>query len=90
LFTVATYDYTGKVDYLDVFTKFNDAYVNLTYAAGISRFALIRLPDLTCSIGPRVDEGLVDTTARTGYSLVKSKPKNPHEMASEYYAFDWE
>lgn len=37
-----------------------------------------------------MDKELVDATARTGYSLVNSKPKTPQEMAVEYYVFDWE
>ncbi|CAL1696662.1 unnamed protein product [Somion occarium] len=34
--------------------------------------------------------GLVDTTARGGYSMVGSKPLTAHEMAAEYFLFDWE
>ena len=40
--------------------------------------------------GARVPKQLVDTTSRTGYSLLGSKPKTPQEMACEYYQFDWE
>ncbi|KAK7691356.1 hypothetical protein QCA50_004752 [Cerrena zonata] len=40
--------------------------------------------------GSRVPRQLVDTTSRTGYSLQGSKPKTPHELASEYCQFDWE
>lgn len=29
----------------------------------------------------------VDTTCRTGYSLIKAKPKTPQEMVTEYYLF---
>lgn len=46
--------------------------------------------DLTIAAGARVDQNLVDTTARTGYGLIGVKPKTPHEMAVEYYTFDWE
>lgn len=46
--------------------------------------------ELTVAAGARVDKGLVDATARTGYGLIDVKPKTPHEMAVEYYTFDWE
>ena len=46
--------------------------------------------NLTISAGARVDLNLVDTTARTGYGMIDSKPRTPHEMAVEYYTFDWE
>ena len=68
-----TYDYTGAVDYLDVFNDSEDAYENLTVAAGA-----------------RVEQQLVDGTARTGYNLVGAKSMTPHASASEYYQFDWE
>ncbi|CAA7262584.1 unnamed protein product [Cyclocybe aegerita] len=45
---------------------------------------------LTVLAGTRVDKGLVDTSARTGYSLGGAKPATPHARASEYYQFDWE
>jgi hypothetical protein len=40
--------------------------------------------------GERILRGLVDTTTRSGYSLLGAKPRTPHEVASEYYQFDWE
>jgi len=46
--------------------------------------------ELTVAAGARVDKGLVDTTARTGYGLIDVKPKTAQEMAVEYYTFDWE
>lgn len=46
--------------------------------------------DLTVVAGARVDLNLVDTTARTGYSIIDVKPRTPQEMAVEYYNFDWE
>ena len=46
--------------------------------------------DLTVAAGARVDKNLVDTTARTGYGLIDVKPQTAHEMAVEYYTFDWE
>ncbi|EIM90264.1 amine oxidase [Stereum hirsutum FP-91666 SS1] len=45
---------------------------------------------LTAGAGGRVPDGLVDTTSRIGYSLIGAKPKTHHEMAAEYYSFDWE
>ena len=46
--------------------------------------------DLTVAAGARAEKNLVDTTARTGYGLIDVNPKTPHEMAVEYYTFDWE
>jgi len=46
--------------------------------------------ELTVVAGARVQKSLVDTTARTGYSLIGSKPMTPAEKACEYYQFDWE
>ncbi|KAJ7816311.1 amine oxidase [Mycena olivaceomarginata] len=46
--------------------------------------------DLTIAGDARVQRNQVDSSCRTGYSIVDSKPKTPHEMASEYYMFDWE
>ncbi|KAF9806856.1 hypothetical protein IEO21_08503 [Rhodonia placenta] len=45
---------------------------------------------LTVVAGARVDQQLVDLTARSGYSLIGSKPMTPADKACEYYAFDWE
>ncbi|KAJ3503636.1 hypothetical protein NLJ89_g8342 [Agrocybe chaxingu] len=45
---------------------------------------------LTVLAGTRVDKGLVDISARTGYSLGGAKPATAHARASEYYQFDWE
>jgi hypothetical protein len=33
---------------------------------------------------------LHDTSARTGYSIIGSKPRTSHQIASEYFAFDFE
>ncbi|KAI9430824.1 amine oxidase [Lactarius indigo] len=43
----------------------------------------------TVVAGARIPGNLVDLTARAGYALVGQKPKTPHEMASEYYSFDY-
>jgi len=69
----AMFDQTGATNFSDIFEEYEDAYADLTVAAGA-----------------RVDKGLVDTTARTGYGLIDVNPKTAHEMAVEYYAFDWE
>ncbi|CDO76587.1 hypothetical protein BN946_scf184868.g1 [Trametes cinnabarina] len=45
---------------------------------------------LTATAGARVPQRLVAMTARSGYSLSGTRPNTPHEMASEYYQFDWE
>ncbi|KAJ7153993.1 hypothetical protein C8R43DRAFT_1186902 [Mycena crocata] len=45
--------------------------------------------NLTVVGGGRVPTKQVDTTCRTGYSLIGVKPKTPHEMVAEYYV-DWE
>ncbi|KAH9177175.1 amine oxidase [Lactarius sanguifluus] len=43
----------------------------------------------TVAAGARLSENLVDLTARAGYALIGQKPKTPHEIASEYFAFDF-
>ncbi|CCM00964.1 uncharacterized protein FIBRA_03012 [Fibroporia radiculosa] len=45
---------------------------------------------LTVAAGARVQRQLVDLNARSGYSLIGSKPQTPAEKACEYYQFDWE
>ncbi|KDR74115.1 hypothetical protein GALMADRAFT_269603 [Galerina marginata CBS 339.88] len=45
---------------------------------------------LTALAGSRVDESLVDVSARTGYSLIEAKSRDPHARAAEYFQFDWE
>ncbi|KAJ7751891.1 amine oxidase [Mycena maculata] len=46
--------------------------------------------NLTVVGGGRVPTKQVDTTCRTGYSLLGVKPRTPEEMVVEYYVFDWE
>jgi hypothetical protein len=43
-----------------------------------------------CGIGERLKKDMHDASARTGYSITGSKPRTPHQMASEYHAFDFE
>ncbi|OCH88125.1 amine oxidase [Obba rivulosa] len=45
---------------------------------------------LIASAGGRVPKMLVDMTARSGYSLLGAKPHSRHEVAAEYFQFDWE
>ncbi|KAJ7610490.1 amine oxidase [Roridomyces roridus] len=45
--------------------------------------------NLTVVGGGRVPTKQVDTTCRTGYSLIGAKPKTPADMVVEYYV-DWE
>lgn len=56
-----------------------------TFNTAVENFAA-----LTVGGGERILRGLVDTTTRSGYSLLGAKPRTPHEVASEYYQFDWE
>ncbi|KAJ7126814.1 amine oxidase [Mycena epipterygia] len=46
--------------------------------------------NLTIVGGARVPRKEVDTTCRTGYSLINAKPKTPQDKVTEYYLFDWE
>jgi len=43
----------------------------------------------TIAAGARLPENLVDLSARAGYALIGQKPKTPHEIASEYFSFDY-
>ncbi|KAH9044997.1 hypothetical protein EDB83DRAFT_2317901, partial [Lactarius deliciosus] len=43
----------------------------------------------TIAAGARLAENLVDLTARAGYALIGQKPKTLHEIASEYFVFDF-
>lgn len=87
---LATYDYTGQVDYINEFNAAIDAYTNLTIVGGMFNKFCTSYGYLTIYLGGRVKGALVDTTSRTGYSLVNTKPKTAHQLASEYYMFDWE
>jgi hypothetical protein len=40
---------------------------------------------LTTYLGGRVDDSLVDASARTGYSLGEIKPRTAHQQAAEYF-----
>ncbi|KAH9056464.1 amine oxidase [Lactarius vividus] len=43
----------------------------------------------TIAAGARLAENLVDMTARAGYALIGQKPRTLHEIASEYFVFDF-
>ena len=51
--------------------------------------AMDAFTELTIAAGARLPGNLVDLSARAGYALIGKKPKTPHEMASEYFAFDF-
>ena len=50
--------------------------------------AMDAFTELTIAAGARLP-GNVDLSARAGYALNGQKPKTVHEMASEYFAFDF-
>ena len=51
--------------------------------------AIDAFTELTIAAGARLPGNLVDLSARAGYALNGQKPKTVHEMASEYFAFDF-
>ena len=76
------------MDYLDVFNQSGDDYQNMTVLAGMLEYThALQVFSNTepYQSGSRVDSGLVDLSARTGYSLVGAKRTDPHAQASEYY-----
>ena len=93
--TLATYDHTGPVDYMQTFNAAVDNFAALTVGGGASAspaslpFCLSEA-DTTALPGDRILRGLVDATTRSGYAILGAKPRTPHEAASEYYQFDWE
>ncbi|KAI0341230.1 amine oxidase [Trametopsis cervina] len=52
--------------------------------------ASVNFDRLIASAGARLPAGLVDASARAGYSLTGSQPQTPQERAAEYFHFDWE
>ena len=86
----ATYDDTGAFDFRETFAASSDDFKRLVAAAGtLPRIASQKL-DMYFHVGARVPKRLVDMSARGGYSLTGSHPASRHQMASEYYQFDWE
>ncbi|KAJ6510494.1 amine oxidase [Mycena sanguinolenta] len=57
---------------------------------GVFNKAVADYTTLAVAGGARVQRKQVDSTCRTGYSIIGAKPRTPHEMVSEYYMFDWE
>ncbi|GJE95734.1 amine oxidase [Phanerochaete sordida] len=79
---------TQKSKYFDGLTTYNESgQVDFRHHVKASSKNFDRL---VASAGMRVPEGLVDASARTGYSLTGSHPHTAEEMAAEYYQFDWE
>ncbi|THH07776.1 hypothetical protein EW145_g3150 [Phellinidium pouzarii] len=82
----------------DVKTQFNDLFGSLTFYDfnGPANFTNTfnneddDFTNLTVKAGSRLQQGLLDLSARTGYSLVGSKPLSHTAQTSEYYLFDWE
>ncbi|KAA1475714.1 amine oxidase [Dentipellis sp. KUC8613] len=75
-------------DYYDSMTTYD--YTGAVDYIDTFNKAIDAYTNLTIIGGGRVPNALVDTTSRTGYSLVGVKPKTAQELASEYYMFDWE
>ncbi|TDL27142.1 amine oxidase [Rickenella mellea] len=79
-------------------TQFNDLFGSLSFFdfTGPSNFSDVfneaddGFSDLIAGAGARLQKRAIDTTARTGYSLVGSKPKSHQAQTSEYYLWDWE
>ncbi|KAL5482488.1 hypothetical protein ACEPAI_9082 [Sanghuangporus weigelae] len=79
-------------------TQFNDLFGSLTFYDfnGPANFTDTfndqddAFTDLTVKAGDRLKKRLLDLSARSGYSLVGSKPLTYTEQTSEYYLFDWE
>ncbi|KAH9922372.1 amine oxidase [Fomitopsis serialis] len=76
--SISTYDDSGASDFRDIFD------------ASIEDFHKLVASAVCAVIGGRVPKRLVDMSARGGYSLTGSHPESKHQMASEYYQFDWE
>lgn len=82
----------------DVKTQFNDLFGSITFYDfnGPADFTDTfndgddAFTDFTVKAGARLSKGLLDLSARTGYSLVGSKPLTHTQQTSEYYLFDWE
>ncbi|KAI5118801.1 hypothetical protein M0805_005143 [Coniferiporia weirii] len=82
----------------NVKTQFNDLFGSLTFYDfnGPANFSDTfndeddAFTDFTVKAGARLHKGLLDLSARSGYSLVDSKPLTHTAQTSEYYLFDWE
>ncbi|EPS93815.1 hypothetical protein FOMPIDRAFT_1033564 [Fomitopsis schrenkii] len=79
---------THSSDYFDSISTYDDTGAfdfRDTFATASENFKR-----LVAAAGGRVPKRLVDMSARGGYSLTGSHPASRHQMASEYYQFDWE
>ncbi|KAK0432129.1 amine oxidase [Armillaria borealis] len=82
----------------NVTTQYNDFYGSMTTYdvtgevdyLDVFNDAVDAYSALTVTGGARVTGSLVDLTSKTGYALNGVKPRDPYEMAAEYYQFDWE
>ncbi|KAH9921830.1 amine oxidase [Amylocystis lapponica] len=79
---------TRKSSYFTSLTTYDDR--GVSDFAGVFNASIQDYARLVTSAGKRVPKRLVDMTARSGYSLTGAKPSTRHEMAAEYYQFDWE
>jgi polyamine oxidase len=84
---LAMYDESGQVDYTDKVKASAKNFDRLIASAG--KYKHSRRLYFVCNLsrfpGSRIPKGLVDASARTGYSLTGSYPHSAHEMAAEYY-----
>ncbi|KLO11670.1 amine oxidase [Schizopora paradoxa] len=79
-------------------TQFNDLFGSLSFFDFNGAFNFTDVfndedddfTSLTVSAGTRLQKGLLDLNARSGYSLVGSNPLSHTAQTSEYYLFDWE
>ena len=46
--------------------------------------------DFTVLAGARMEQNLVDMSARSGFAMIGARPKTTHQSACEYYNLDWE
>lgn len=85
-FSLATFNESGPADFRKEFAGAIQSYNRLTNSAGWSE-SMVPEPfgQLHRPAGARIPKGLVDTTARGGYSMTGSRPQTPHEMAAEYF-----
>ncbi|EPS94808.1 hypothetical protein FOMPIDRAFT_29545, partial [Fomitopsis schrenkii] len=80
--SITTYDNMGAFDFRDTFDTSSENFNRLVAAAGTSHRCFHQ--------GGHVPKKLADVSARGGYSLTGSHPASRHQMASEWYQFDWE
>ncbi|KAJ6576638.1 amine oxidase [Mycena vulgaris] len=79
---------TAESDFYESIVTYDETGL-VDYLAVLNK-AVDAYTNLTIVGGGRVPTKQVDTTCRTGYSLIGAKPKTPQEKVVEYYVFDWE